>query len=143
MTESKASYKDRIASLLAEKGYSVDEQDSNILRIKEVDSGVTFLGVLEGNILFCSLTCVTVPKSALTGDAMLHMLSADNGISTSAFRLYPAGPDTVAVTLNNFCTLQSMGPDDEDDVLSCLHYLLVDVMAARQVIGDLVPAANS
>ena len=38
------------------------------------------------------------------------MLAADNGISTSYFQLYDAGAGKVAVTLNNFCKLQDMGP---------------------------------
>src|SRR5579883_3279118 len=111
MAESNASYKDRIAALLAEKGYAVEAENDHILHIKEVDSGLTIIGVLEENILFCSLTCVTVPSSALTAEAMRRMLSAENGISTSSFRLYPAGEDQTAVTLNNFCTLQNMGEE--------------------------------
>ena len=65
------------------------------------------------------------------------MLAADNGISTSYFQLYEAGSGTVAMTLNNFCKLQDMGPEDEDDILSCVHFLLVDVMTARRLLGDL------
>ena len=30
-----------------------------------------------------------------------------------------------------------MGADDEDDILSCVHFLLVDVMSARRLIGGL------
>jgi hypothetical protein len=41
------------------------------------------------------------------------------------------------VTLNNFCKLQDMGPEDADDILSCAHFLLVDVMSARRLLGDL------
>ena len=68
---------------------------------------------------------------------MRSMLKADNGIHTSHFQLYEAGSGKVAVTLNNFCKLQEMGPDDEDDILSCVHFLLVDVMAARGLVGSL------
>ena len=39
---------------------------------------------------------------------------------------------------NNFCKLQEMGPDDQDDILSCVHFLLVDVLEARQLIGGLL-----
>ena len=39
-----------------------------------------------------------------------------------------------AVTLNNFCKLQDMGADDEDDILSCVHFLMVDVMSARRLV---------
>ena len=43
----------------------------------------------------------------------------------------------VTITLNNFCKLQDMGPEDEDDVLSCAHFLLVDVMTARRLLSGL------
>jgi hypothetical protein len=38
------------------------------------------------------------------------------------------------VTLNNFCTIQNMGPEDEDDVLSLAGYLMADVVAARDLL---------
>jgi hypothetical protein len=43
----------------------------------------------------------------------------------------------VAVTLNNFCRLQEMGPEDERDILSAVHFLLVDVMSARRLLSGL------
>jgi len=63
------------------------------------------------------------------------MLSADNGISTSHFQLYDTKDGQVAVTLNNFCKLQDLGRDDEDDILSCVSFLLADVVHARDLIG--------
>jgi hypothetical protein len=48
----------------------------------------------------------------------------ENGISTSYFQLSTTGDGNVTVTLNNFCKLQEMGPDDEDDILSCVTFLL-------------------
>jgi len=65
---------------------------------------------------------------------MRKMLASDNGISTSHFQLYETGDD-VAITLNNFCKLQELGPDDEDDILSCVSFLLADVVHAKQLIG--------
>ena len=65
------------------------------------------------------------------------MLAANNGISTSYFQLYEAGEGKVAITLNNFCKLQDLGADDEDDILSCVHFLLVDVMTARHLLAGL------
>ncbi|HUK19424.1 MAG TPA: hypothetical protein VLW65_23545 [Bryobacteraceae bacterium] len=127
----------QIHALLAEKGYAVSETAADTLSIREVESGVTIRAVLQGGILFLSLTCTVVPASAITPDIMRRMLAADNGISTSHFQLYEAGGGSVAVTLNNFCVLQDMGPEDEDDILSCVHFLLVDVMAARRVLADL------
>ena len=131
-------YLDRIESLLAEKGYEVSAPGGNVLRIQEVTSGVAVQAVLEGDILYFSLTCTVVPSAAIKPEVMRKMLAADNGISTSYFQLYGAGDGKVAVTLNNFCKLQEMGPDDQDDILSCVHFLLVDVLEARQLIGGLL-----
>lgn len=127
----------QIHALLAEQGYEVSEPAPDTLRIQEVESGVSIQAVLEGEILFLSLTCTIVPQNKITPDIMRRMLAADNGISTSHFQLYKANDGKVAVTLNNFCKLQDMGADDEDDILSCVHFLMVDVMSARRLLGDL------
>ncbi len=129
---------DQISALLAEKGYAVSQSGSNILTIHEVDSGIAVQAVLENNIVFFTLNCITVPAAAITAEVMRKMLAADNGISTSHFQLYDAQGGKVIVTLNNFCKLQDMGPDDEDDILSCVHFLLVDVLAARSLLRGLL-----
>ena len=129
-------YLDRIGALLAEKGYEVSGGGNNILKVRELTSGVTAQAVLAGDILYLSLTCTVVPAASITAEVMRKMLAADNGISTSYFQLYDTG-GKVAVTLNNFCKLQDMGADDEDDILSCLHFLLVDVMEARRLLAGL------
>jgi len=126
-----------IHALLAEKGYEVSEPAPDTLTIREVESGVTTRAVLQGDILFLSLVCTVAPKAAITPAIMASMLAADNGISTSYFQLYNAGGGKVAVTLNNFCKLLDGGAEDEDDILSCVHFLLVDVMTARKVLSDL------
>jgi len=131
-------YLDRIGSLLAEKGYEVSAPGGNVLNVREMTSGVGVQAVLEGEILYFSLTCTVVPSASLSPEVMRKMLSADNGISTSYFQLYEAGGGKIAVTLNNFCKLQDMGADDEDDIMSCVHFLLVDVLEARQLIGALL-----
>ncbi len=77
------------------------------------------------------------PKAAITPEIMASMLAAGNGISTSYFQLYDAGNGKLAVTLNNFCKLEDGGPEDEDEVLACVHFLLVDVMTARKVLSGL------
>ena len=87
--------------------------------------------------MFFTLPCVTVARSAVTPEIMATMLASDNGISTSSFQLYNAGDGNVTITLNNFCKLQDLGPEDEDDILSCVHFLLVDVMTARRVLSGL------
>jgi hypothetical protein len=126
---------EQIHALLAAKRYSVTEAGDGILRIQEVDSGIVMQAVLAGEILFLSLVCMSVPAARITPQVMRKMLASDNGISTSHFQLYDTGDGNVAVTLNNFCKLQELGPDDEDDILSCVSFLLADVVHAKDLIG--------
>jgi hypothetical protein len=126
---------EQIHALLAAKRYAVTEAGDGILRIQEVDSGITLQAVLSGEILFLSLVCMSVPSAAVTAPIMRKMLAANNGISTSHFQLYETGDGNVAITLNNFCKLQELGPDDEDDILSCVSFLLADVVHAKELIG--------
>jgi len=137
MTPTTSPHLGQIHALLAERGYDVTEPAPDTLRIREVTSGVAIQAVVEGDIVFFTLPCITVPHERVTPEVMAAMLAADNGISTSAFQLYDAGRGNVTVTLNNFCKLQDMGPEDEDDVLSCVHFLMVDVMSARRLLGGL------
>jgi hypothetical protein len=126
---------EQIHALLAAKRYAVTESGDSGLRIQEVDSGIALQAVLEGEILFLSLVCMSVPSARITPALMRKMLASDNGISTSHFQLYETGDGNVAITLNNFCKLQELGPDDEDDILSCVSFLLADVVHAKQLIG--------
>ena len=128
---------DQIHALLAENGYEVSEPAPDTLRIKEIQSGIAVEAVLQGEIAFFSLTCTVVPRAAITPEIMSRMLAAENGIHTSHFQLYDAGGGRTAVTLANFCKLQDMGPEDEDDILSCVHFLLVDLLSARRLLSDL------
>jgi hypothetical protein len=124
-----------IHELLARKRYSVSETDGSVLKIQDLESGITVRAVLEGEILFLSIVCMVVPRSKITPELMHKMLAADNGISTSHFQLYQVEDGQIAVTLNNFCKLQELGPDDEDDILSCVGFLLADVLHAKDLIG--------
>ena len=137
MTETITSHSDRISSLLAEKGYEVTEPQPNLWKVRESETGIVVSAVLEGDILFFSLPCITVPESKLTPEILRRMLASDNGISTSHFQLYTTLEGNVSITLNNFCKLQDMGPEDEDDILSCLHFLVADVADARNILGNL------
>ena len=137
MTATSSPQLTQIHALLAERGYDVSEPAPDTLKIRETGSGVVVQAVLAGDILFLSLTCTVVPRASVTPAMMAQMLAADNGISTSNFQLYEAGGGNVAVNLNNFCKLQDLGPEDEDDILSCVHFLLVDVMSARRLLGSL------
>jgi hypothetical protein len=135
MPQSTSTTLGQIHALLAAKRYAVTEIGDDIIRIQEVDSGIVLQAVLEGEILFLSLVCSTVPAARLTPAIMRTMLAADNGISTSYFQVYATGDGNVSITLNNFCKLQEVGPDDEDDILSCVSFLLADVVHAKELIG--------
>ena len=137
MTATTAPELGQIHALLAEKGYEVSEPAPDRLKITEVESGIALQAVLEGDIVFLSLVCTLVPRAKITPEIMGRMLAADNGISTSYFQLYDAGQGRTAVTLNNFCKLFDMGPEDQDDILACVHFLLVDVLSARRLLGNL------
>jgi hypothetical protein len=137
MTATSSPRTGQIHALLAEKGYEVSEAAPDTLKIRETHSGVSLRAVLEGDILFLSLVCTTAPRASITAEVMGKMLAADNGISTSYFQLHEAAGGKVAVTLNNFCKLQDMGPEDEDDILSAVHFLLADVMSARRLLSGL------
>lgn len=125
---------DDIRSVLAEHGYDVAPQGDH-LRIKDLDSGIVIRTVLQENILFNTVTLMTVDEASITREAARKMLDAENGISTSFFQLY-RGPRT-AITLNNFCKLQGLGPEDVDDILSCLQFLEIDCYAARELLSDI------
>jgi hypothetical protein len=135
MTQTAGSTLGQIHALLASRRYSVTETGPGMLRIQEVDSGIVVQAVLQGDILFLSLVCMSAPAAKITPAVMRKMLAGDNGISTSHFQLYDTGDGNIAVTLANFCKLQEMGPDDEDDILSCVGFLLADVLHAKDLIG--------
>jgi len=137
MTATSSPRTGQIHALLAEKGYEVSEAAPDTLKIRETHSGVSLQAVLEGDILYLSLVCTVAPRASITAEVMRKMLAADNGISTSHFQLHEAAGGKLAVTLNNFCKLQEMGPEDEDDILSAVHFLLVDVMSARRLLSGL------
>jgi hypothetical protein len=141
MTATIAPQIDHIAALLAKQGYDVSQTGPGILDVREVRSGISIQAVLEGDIMFFTLPCMSVTADTLTPVLLKKMLAGENGISTSYFQLYDGPGDTVTVALNNFCKLLDLGPEDEDDILSCVHFLLVDVIAARDLLGASTKAA--
>ena len=128
---------DQIRSILTEEGFEVQNPSEGVLTVTEVDSGIVMHAVLQENVLFCTVSCLVVSEDAVTPELMRTMLSAENGISTSAFQLYKRADGQTAITLNNFCKLQTMEEEDRDDILSCLEFLVVDVCAARDLLGAL------
>ena len=88
MTPSDTPTISQVQQLLAQNGYEVSDIGSDVLRVRDLDTGVSFQAALQGNVLFLSVTLTTVPRKAVTAQIMQKMLAADNGISTSAFQLY-------------------------------------------------------
>ena len=125
---------DHVAELLAHNGYDIVPSESGVLGVRELHSGIGFQAAMEGGVLFMTVSLMTVPEAEITPGLMKKMLSGHNGISTSSFRLYDTDEGKVTVTLNNFCKIQNMGPDDHDDILSLAGYLLADVIAARDLL---------
>lgn len=125
----------QVHQVLAENGYEVTETGGDMLRVRHLETGIAFQAALEGNVLYMSVVLDTVPSAQITADMMRRMLAGDNGISTSSFRLYPSSDGRTAVALSNFCTLQNMGEEDKDDVLSLASYLMADLLEARDVMG--------
>lgn len=133
---------DEVEAVLAGSGYDVREHPlpggGAVLRIQDPESGVVIRGVLEGDIFFLTMSCLTLPRDRVTPALMARMLASDNGISTSSFQIYERPGGAVAITLNNFCKLQSLGEDDRDDMLSCVEFLMADVITAKDLIGDMI-----
>ena len=137
MTATLAPQLDNIAALLAKQGYDVSQTGPGILNVREVRSGISIRAVLEGGIMFFTLPCMTVTADKLTPDLLKKMLAGENGISTSSFQLYDGPDGKVTIALNNFCKLFDLGPEDEDDLLSCVHFLLADVIEARELLASI------
>jgi hypothetical protein len=129
-----------VAELFAHNGYDVSESSPGVLRVREIQSGVALQAALEGGVLFMSVNLTTCPSKQITADLMRKMLSGENGISTSAFRLYDAADGRTTVALGNFCKLQDMGAEDHDDILSLAGYLLADVVEARELFQSAAAA---
>ena len=130
-----------IEELLAENGYEVTVLESDVLRVRDPETGISLQAALEGSVLYMSVALQTVPESSLTPELLKRMLAGDNGISTSSFRVYSAADGKCTVTLNNFCTLQNMGMEDQDDILSLASYLMADVLEARELLTGVEAAA--
>lgn len=142
MTRTETPTLSQIEVLLAQHGYDVSGGGAGVLNVRDVETGVSFKAALEGNVLYMTLKLAELQRSAVSPEMMRRMLEGDNGISTSSFKLYHDGDGRTAITLNNFCTLQNMGPEDEDDVLSLAGYLMADLIEARDLLGPMLGLAS-
>ncbi len=130
---------DELKELLVEEGFEVLPGDEEgIFRVKDLDTGIISTCVLENNILFNTVSCMTIPEAKLTLELARVLLDAENGISTSSFQLYKKGDGELVITLNNFCKLQDLGAEDKDDIISCLNFLDIDTILARDTLSDYI-----
>ncbi|MBI4906691.1 MAG: hypothetical protein HY820_23890 [Acidobacteria bacterium] len=139
MTQTATPTLSQIEVLLAQNGYDVSEAANGVLQVRDLDTGVSFQAALEGNVLYMTLKLTDLKSSSITADMLRKMLDGTNGITTSSFKLYQDSGKS-AITLNNFCTLQNMGPEDADDILSLAGYLMADLMEARELLGPAMDA---
>ena len=128
---------DLVRNLLSEEGYEViPGEDASLFHVRDLESGLRITCVLEENILFNTVPCYSTAEENITLELTRQLLDAENGITTSSFHLYKVPDGQVRVVLNNFCKLQDLGPEDRDDILSCITFLLVDVVAARSLLSE-------
>lgn len=126
----------RILEILSNNDdYAVSfDEELGVFSIEEADSGILIQARLEDNILLFQLPCIQMSSEQLTLELQRKMLAADNGISTSNFQII-GNNGTVTIVLTNFAILQGLGADDEDDINSCVEFLLNDLLAARDLIS--------
>jgi hypothetical protein len=127
---------DTVSAIVAESGYEVQTTDDEVLRIVDLDSGLSATAALECDVVFFTLLCTTLPQAELSASHRDRMLDANNGISTSFFQTAPLANGRIAITLNNFAKLQSLDEDDRDDIEFCLESLFTDAIAARALLAD-------
>jgi len=128
---------DSVKNILVEAGFETTPGvDETCFFVKDPEGGLTFTCDLENDILYNTVCCVEIEERVLTPDMMRILLDAENGISTSSFQTIKKSSGTLILTLNNFCKLQDLGPEDKDDILSCLEFLNLDVLAARDLLSS-------
>lgn len=127
---------DAIKQLLSEVGYEITSGDEDIFHVRDLESGLRVTCVLQDNVLFNTLPCFSTSADNISLEMTKKLLDADNGIHTSHFQLYSMPDGQVRVALTNFCKLQDLGHEDQDDILSCVTFLLVDVVEARTLLAE-------
>jgi len=126
-----------VKNLIKTVGYEIVRDEGELFVVKD-ESGISIYCCVQDNVLSNSVPCHKVPMDKLSSDVMFRMLRADNGISTSSFRLQSGAEGSVQITLTNFCKLQELGADDADDIWSALNFLEIDVVKARDLLKDLI-----
>lgn len=130
-----------VENLLAQEG-AVVELEGNMITSIDPETGIKMNHILVqdeddgvGAVLFNTIVLKQLEKSELTPEFLLKLLSIENGINTSNFRLIPTKKG-YSLVLQNFAKLQNMGEEDVDDVLSTLSYIVEDVAAASRLLEE-------
>lgn len=110
------------------------DEETGLFNITEAELGILIQARVEDSIMFFQLPCIQLSREQLSAELMEKMLNADNNIWTSNFQLV-FNNGTATIVLTNFAVLQELGADDEDDIKSCIQFLLEDVVAAQQLIN--------
>lgn len=135
-----------IENLLAQEGALVELQ-GNTITSTDPDTNVKMTHILiqdedgVGAVLYNTILLKQLKKEEVSSELCLKLLSIDNGINTSNFRLIP-NKQGYSLVLQNFTKLQNMGEEDVDDILSALSYLVTDVAASRKLFGEIAPASS-
>ena len=80
-----------IRAILIGDGYDVASGSDGLVDVRDPESGILTRAVLEGQVLYMSVPCITGPSHDIGTDILRKMLAADNGISTSSFQLVDVG----------------------------------------------------
>ena len=126
-----------VKNLIKVVGYEIIKDMGDVFVVQDESCIPIYCGYQDG-VLSNSIPCHKVLAEKLTTDVMIRMLSADNGLSTSAFRIQEAGSGQYQILLTNFCKLQALEEDDADDIWSALNFLEIDLVKARSLLQDIL-----
>lgn len=125
-----------IKQFLTLESYEIREDQGDTFVVAGEDD-VEKVCCLKDGVFFGSVACVSMDQIPEDKRAEVKdlLLDAGNGISTSFFSLVHDGEPQPMITLSSLCTLQDLGPEDQDDIRSVLQYLSDDVKAAHKLLS--------
>ncbi len=134
---------EEIKQFLTLESYEIREDQEETF-IVAGDDDVEKICCLKDGVFFGSVACVSMNAIPQGKQAEVKdlLLAADNGISTSYFSLTRDSSGDEMITLSSLCTLQDMGPEDQDDIRSVLQYLSDDVKAAHKLLSPFVARSS-
>jgi hypothetical protein len=125
-----------VKNIVKHLGYEVVDHHAGVFSIKG-SSGIKIVCAVEHDIFKITVPLITVTEAKLTREVALSMLWHDNGLATSHLELVKAKGGKVKVILMNYCKLQELGEDDQDDIATALEFSELDVVRARKILKGL------